>query len=95
MIRLTTEAARDLELVVDWYDEQRSGLGKIFLLDLRQAFEHIELFPEGYSTVRPNVRRTLLARFPYAVTYRLIDDGPVVIAVLHQKRGRERVPKSR
>lgn len=90
MIRtgLTASAEQDVERAVRWLDHQRPGLGKHFLLDLRHTPDRVGLFPDGYPTVRPNVRRTLLARFPYALTCRSGDSVVLALAVLHRKRQR-------
>lgn len=87
-IRLTASAERDVERATQWLDQQQPGLGKHFLLDLRHTLDRVGLFPNGYPTARPNVRRTLMARFPYALTYRSGDSVVLVLTVLHQKQQR-------
>ena len=85
--------AAELEaaLAAIWYDDQRPGLGDDFLDELRQAFDSISSAPqelpllESYSG-RHEVRRCLLNRFPYIVTFLCRPTEVVILAVSHARR---------
>jgi len=85
-IVLTREAENDLSEIVEWYENQRSGLGFNFLAEVDAGFRLLasdpRLFPEQYK----GVRRYLVRRFPYKVFYRLVEDNVVVLAVVHGGR---------
>ena len=79
-------AAADLEEASLWYEAQRPGLGREFLDATEDAVKRVLAAPKGYALVYKDRRRALLARFPYSLVYRLIDDQVVVVAVVHAKR---------
>ncbi|MEJ2310722.1 MAG: type II toxin-antitoxin system RelE/ParE family toxin [Gammaproteobacteria bacterium] len=96
MLTVRREAEGDIKKAFDWYEEQRSGLGEEFLVQIEAVFGRIEDDPELYESVFKRVRRALIRRFPYSVYFLLESGNPVVIAVLHQRRSpvrwRERTP---
>jgi plasmid stabilization system protein ParE len=76
-----------------WYEAQAAGLGRRFLADLEAVFERLRTFPAMYPVVERTtagieVRRAVLARFPYMVTYLVADAGAtiVVLACFHGRR---------
>lgn len=79
-------AAADLEEASLWYEAQRLGLGREFLDAAEDATKRAMAAPKGYALVYKDRRRVLLARFPYSLVYRLIDEQVVVVAVVHAKR---------
>ncbi len=72
---------QDLAGAFGWYEERRAGLG--------------EEFPEMFARVHGEVRRAMVARFPYAVFYRLEPKHVVVLAVLHTARDPKLWPRPR
>ena len=82
-------ATVDVEASYEWYESQRRGLGSEFRTEVDAAVELISGTPLAFPLVRPNVRRALLRRFPYALFYRVVGDEAVVEA-LHP---RETAPK--
>ena len=88
-VRLHVEAERELRAAVDWYEDRRAGLGAELRGEVVTAFERITRFPlaapiDRAGTVAAfNVRRQLVARFPYAVAYRLRADDILVVAIAH------------
>jgi len=52
-----------------WYEEQLVGLGEAFLSELDRELVGILAYPEGHATVRGDIRRALLRRFPFGVFY--------------------------
>jgi hypothetical protein len=50
------------------YEEQSTGLGEDFLLDVRRAVDELLRAPDRWPRVEGGpVRRYLLVRFPYAI----------------------------
>jgi toxin ParE1/3/4 len=85
-IVLRPEAEADLLAALDWYEQQRAGLGEEFAKAVDQIFARIEAMPELYGVVRRNVRRRKLRRFPYLLYYRVLSNRIEVIAILHARR---------
>jgi toxin ParE1/3/4 len=85
VLRLRPEARLDLEAAVRWYEAQENGLGRMFVQEVRQAFQRIRTNPEAYPASYRNTHRALIRRFPYGVVYLPIpgQDTIVVLAVLH------------
>jgi plasmid stabilization system protein ParE len=80
----TTEAAV-------WYEARQSGLGGDFVAEVDRGLAAIAESPERFPPwpgVAPSlgVRRLLLARFPYALAYRVGHDQVTVLAVAHLRR---------
>lgn len=84
IVRPSAEA--DLSEARDWYEAQRPGLGGEFLTAVDECLEHIISFPESYAVEYKGVRPAGIRRFPYVVYYRLTDEGPEILAVLHGSR---------
>ncbi len=86
---------QDLAGAFGWYEERRAGLGEEFLRAVDASFDAIEEFPEMFARVHGEVRRAMVARFPYAVFYRLEPKHVVVLAVLHTARDPKLWPRPR
>ncbi|HEX8911144.1 MAG TPA: type II toxin-antitoxin system RelE/ParE family toxin [Humisphaera sp.] len=85
-VQIGAEAAREVEEAFTYYESDRPGRGWRFLTALEQAYRAIEDGPERWPLVAPTVRKTQVARFPYAVLYQVRETGAHVFAVMHQRR---------
>jgi toxin ParE1/3/4 len=84
--RYEPAARRELDAAMDFYDQQRTGLGDEFLDEVERA---IALLTENTKLGRglpENHRFFLLFQFPFRLVYALEDSGIRIIAVAHQKR---------
>lgn len=83
--RLVQSEAND---AVNWYEEQREGLGDDFFLKLNQALNLIAARPEnfGFWLGSMTVRRAKLKRFPYAVLYEIRPGKVKILCLRHDKR---------
>jgi plasmid stabilization system protein ParE len=84
-------AVADLIGAGDWYERQVSGLGLDLTEEVDRALIAITERPEAWPRwpgvdAALEVRRFLLARFPYAIAYLTRDDELVVLAVAHVRR---------
>lgn len=84
---------RDLAVAYAWYEEQRPSLGDEFLAQVNVCFDAIEQFPAMFAAVHGEVRRAFVARFPYAVFFRVEPTKIVVLTVLHTARDSKHWPK--
>ena len=64
-----------------WYEARRAGLGEEFGAEVDAAVARIVEHPLAFPRVRGETRRAVLTRFPYALYFRITDDGIVVLAV--------------
>ena len=83
---LRPRAERDIKSVFDWYESQQPTLGDEFLISLRERLETIREFPESAPVLFRDVRRAVVARFPYLILYVVQSTRVAVLAVLHQSR---------
>lgn len=79
-------AKNEFEDAAVWYDQQRSGLGEEFIIEIEQSLASAGASPQRYPIVFGDVRRTVARRFPYAVYFRTRSDNLVVLAVFHGRR---------
>jgi len=85
-IRLLPEARAEFDAAANWYEQQRRGLGSRFISQLRAVLQRIAANPKLHMTVYKDVRKAVVARFPYVVLYREEQGLVLVIAVFHAGR---------
>lgn len=85
-LEVSDAAREDLFQAASWYNTHGSSLADRFLGSFEECLADIALVPKGFTEVRPNVRRALLHRFPYAVYYRVSPEVVTIVAVLHCSR---------
>ncbi len=80
---LAVATARDVYL---WYEDQRAGLGELFLAALDSGLKNIQPTPMANAKVKRNYRQVRLHRFPYVIVYEIIRSEIVVLTVFHIRR---------
>lgn len=85
-VEFTTSAREEWTEAVDYYNDQRAGLGYEFVLEVDRAAERVAKFPEAWAKIAPRTRRILLDRFPYGLLYYVDADRIVVTAVMNLRR---------
>jgi hypothetical protein len=66
----------------EWYDMQSPGLGTTMIEELDKAYQRILEYPEMHQVAFANVRRAVIYRFPYAISYRILPTAIQVVGVL-------------
>ena len=79
-------AKSEFDDAIDYYDEQRFGLGLEFDEELEQALERIDHYPEAWSPLSSRVRRCVLNRFPYSVIYEIRSEIIIIVAIQHHHK---------
>jgi toxin ParE1/3/4 len=86
-VRFHDEAGADFEADVDYYEQQRPGLGSRFRSAVEDAVTAIRACPTVYSAVAETAaRRQLVEGFPYSVFFVELDASIWIAAVAHHKR---------
>lgn len=87
-IRSLRAAGEEFAAAVEWYEEQRVGLGAEFFDAVAETTARIQSHPEIGTPASADTltRRALVPRFPYQIVYRPSADQIVIIAVAHLKR---------
>jgi toxin ParE1/3/4 len=85
-VQFHPDAEAEINEATAFLDLASPGLGKVFLDDLGHAIEVIGSHPEVAPLLRGRVRRKVLRKFPYSISYSIVGDVIRVLAVSHQRR---------
>lgn len=85
-IEFHPDAVLEIREATLYYQTQQVGLGKRFLLTVEESLTRISNFPESFPVVDSNIRQCKVARFPYAIVYRVQVNYIQVIALAHSRR---------
>jgi len=72
-VRFSEPALCELRAAFDWYENERLGLGREFAIAVHHAIENIRQSQRTWPAIRPDLRKSDVGRFPYAVVYPLRD----------------------
>ena len=56
------------------------------MAEVQKAVNQLLEFPESTSLIRGDVRGRIVARFPYTLMYRILDEVVVILAVAHHRQ---------
>lgn len=85
-VRFVPQARAEWLEAIAYYNEQRTGLGYEFALEVDRTIERILQFPGAWQRISERTRRALIDRFPYGVLYTIDDDVILVTAVMNLRR---------
>ncbi len=69
-----------------WYEDQRHGLGELFLTELDSCLKKIQTNPTANSKVVKNYRQGILRRFPYVIVYEILHKEIIILSIFHTRR---------
>jgi toxin ParE1/3/4 len=79
-------ARREFDAAVDWYAQQRDGLGERFVAAVRAALQSAGDSPGRFRKSVADLRYIRVAGFPYRVHFRATDKRVVIVAIFHTRR---------
>ena len=85
-ISIHEAAESELNDAADFYDIACVNLGSVFIDEVQRTIKNISEFPDVAPVIRGQVRKKLIAKFPYSVIYSVNVDDIRILAVAHQKR---------
>jgi len=85
-VRFLDVAQQEFDEAVEYYNDEESGLGDRFLLEVIDSLQRIKQFPEAWHSYTSNSRRCLTRRFPYSIVYQIFESEILVVAVAHLHR---------
>ncbi|MGH7628405.1 MAG: type II toxin-antitoxin system RelE/ParE family toxin [Gemmatimonadales bacterium] len=84
VVRSVAEA--ELAEAVEWYAGRSPGTARRFLAAVDEALARIRQNPGSFPVVHGQLRRVLVAQFPYAVYYRMFPTTISIVGVVHGRR---------
>jgi len=86
-LRILQQAVKDIEKSVDWYNEQKEGLGSRFLFQIIRAVKRPEANPLHYQErFQKKFRFVIVDDFPFVVVFKISKHFVVINSVFHTKR---------
>ncbi|HXK27653.1 MAG TPA: type II toxin-antitoxin system RelE/ParE family toxin [Candidatus Binatia bacterium] len=76
----------ELEEEVNYYNEQRAGLGYEFAREVANTISRMLRYPEAWTKLSQRTRRCRTKRFPYGVIYQIRGDRLLIVTVGHLRR---------
>ena len=85
---LDLAAQKDISEAAQFYETQKTDLGKRFLLSVENGLRWLERHPLLYRLIHKTYRRCLLKKFPYEIifVYTNMNDQVYVVAAMHQRQ---------
>jgi toxin ParE1/3/4 len=86
-IVIHTEARKELDAAIAYYEAQKVGLGLDLLSEVENVLLKIQLHPNlGNPHKIEGIRRYVIQRFPYQIFYTELEEVIWIIAIAHSKR---------
>ena len=79
-------AEMEFEDAVDFYNQQASGLGYEFAIEVKKSLERIIKYPDSWTKISNQTRKCKCKRFPYNIVYYQHRSSIIVVAIMHTKR---------
>lgn len=80
------EAEVEFNKAIEYYEDIELGLGYDFALEVYSTIQRSVEFPNAWSVIEREIRRSLVRRFPYGVLYSEENDGIFILAVMNLHR---------
>ena len=87
--RYLPSAREELNEAAAFYEASVPGLGEAFLDDVERAIETVRESPGIGASMGRGFRKSILRRFPFTIVYAHRDEEIVIVAIAHQRRGRQ------
>ncbi len=87
IIKITPIAYEDIQIGIDYYQEQQRGLGYTFADVIQLSLDRLANMPYSGSFAYNDVRYKVVDRFPYIILYKTEDSIITVLRIFntHQK----------
>lgn len=85
-VRFHPDARAELRAAVSFYEGEAPGLCRDLPTEVRVVIDRLDERQDSGSPVEPDVRRALLARFPFTVVYLISRTSIELVAVMHQRQ---------
>ena len=79
-------ALNEIQEAKDWYENEQTGLGDGFELEVMRIMRQIATHPTFATEIYPGYHRRFVRIFPYKVIYKVDPEVVLVLAVGHNHR---------
>lgn len=83
---IVEQAIIEMEDAYRFYDARADNLGTEFSEEVFEVLDKVLLNPFLFPIKFKEVHEAVLNRFPYTITYEIVDNKVVVLSVFHTKR---------
>jgi len=91
-VKFLPEVKIDLAEAKKYYFKKGgTSLSEDFKAEVNSEIDYIRKFPEHYQIQYQNIRRALIAKFPYAIFYQISENTLIIFAVLHTSQEYKKV----
>jgi len=88
-IRFLEIAQLELDDAIEYYNNEATGLGDVFLTEVLKALDRIGEFPEAWHPCSKRTRRCQTRRFPYGIIYQTREREILIVAISNLHRNPE------
>ena len=87
------EAEAEIKEAFHYYESQKTGLGKQFLIHLQTYLERIQAYPKHFPQKRKPYREAFIKRFPFLVIYEILKEKVLVYSIFNTWQNPEKKKK--
>jgi plasmid stabilization system protein ParE len=80
-IEIEPEALDDIQKAIDYYNSQKTGLGKRFYKKIERSFEFLKKHAFSFAVRYDDIRCMPLKKFPYLIHYRIKEKPQKIISI--------------
>lgn len=81
--RFLSIANREYVDAVNYYNQEKPGLGYEFAAAIDEAIQLIAEYPGAWPLISARVRRCRISRFPYGILYRVKTGEILIVGIMH------------
>ena len=87
---IQSEAQKDLDSAYQYFEEQKPGLGFLFLETIASCVEVLEENPFLFQKVYGELRRAVILRFGFNIIFKVAGTNVYILALIHGSRNPEK-----
>lgn len=84
--RIVEDADAEMHKTARYYDDNKEGLGDVFLNELERLLHSIFDAPKLGVLISENIYRRVMKRFPFNILYTTDDSEILIVAIMHHRR---------
>jgi toxin ParE1/3/4 len=85
-INFLSIAEHELSEIFDYYEQSKTGLGKLFFKEFDNCIQRIKLYPYSHRKISEKLRKAPLNKFPYYILYTKKKETVLIMAIAHYSR---------